>query len=235
MDLFKYHASVKELELCKTVKQLEGFARKYCDILRRLPLYSPWSNVTSPTEEQVLLYKLFTLTLKLYTAKSKSKLPDFVYHSKLKCHTNLLHCILDITSSRNKSFYLTEFISYEQFMNWFEFDDLITLPDNMKYVEHLNTIIGDNPVHFDVEFNYVSSAFENHSTNLTNRSQQFIYAIRYKQVNFPNKPQTIWDLFLEKMRLQAHDITEAAVARECLKLEQQITAIKSFKDFYVNQ
>ena len=70
---------------------------------------------------------------------------------------------------------------------------------------------------------------------MSQTTQRLIYAIRYKQVNFPNKPQTIWDLFLEEMRKQADNVTDTQINNECIKLNQQIKALKSFKEYYVKQ
>ena len=66
-------------------------------------------------------------------------------------------------------------------------------------------------------------------------TQQLIYAIRHKQVNFPDKPQTIWDRFIKYVTAQAQDITQHECDREILKLEQQIAAIKAFREYYDKQ
>ena len=39
MDLFKYKASVKELEMCKRVGELEDFVRKYSSLCITYPYY----------------------------------------------------------------------------------------------------------------------------------------------------------------------------------------------------
>ena len=232
MDLFKYHACVKELELCKTVSGLEILIRKYQAMLNGTNITSAWNTPPEQYEKQILGYKLLTLSIKLYSAKSKKSLRDFIYNTVLSCHKILLIWILNYGNENYKGPF-DKLIEYEQFMNWFEFDTVLQLPNKENFVENLNAIIGNNPIHFNVIFNNNLTNFDLYSTQLTHSSKQLIYAIRYKQVNFPTQPQTIWDLFLEKMRVQAHDVNEAEVARECLKLEQQIIAIKSFKDFYV--
>jgi len=234
MDLFKYRAAVKQLELCKTVSGLERHVRQYQAAINRTPISSRWNTHTEAYEEQILGYKLLTLSLKLYSAKSKKVLPDFIYNTQLNCQRTLLNWILNYANKNYRSPF-NKLIKYEQFVDWFEFDTILTLPNETNFVETLNIIINDNPIHFRVIFNNLLTSFDRCSTNLPTSSKSLIYAIRYKQVNFPNKSQTIWDLFIEDTRKKAHDINEVEVTRECLKLEQQITALKSFKDFYVKQ
>lgn len=230
MDLFKYQAYKKELELCKTVSGLETLIRKYTSEIRRMSISNYWKSFVGETEPQILTYKLLTLALKLFSAKSKKVLPEFIYTTHLEAQQTLLNWILAYDKLGTP---FTKLVNYEQFMDWFEFDQTLCLLTKVNFVENLNTIIGNRPIHFKVEFNNTLTPFDKYSTNLAYGSQEFIYAIRYKQINFPDKPQTIWDLFLEELRVKADNVTEEEVARECLKLEQQITAIKSFKDFYV--
>lgn len=232
MDKFIYAASVKELQLCGTAAKLEDFVRLYVSHLQRTILYSPWNGRIRDKEECICWYKLLSLALKLHAKKSRKILPDFMHKVKRDSHNNLLNGILGFDNDAKKGIILTELIDYETFLDWFEFDDLITLPTSQNYVENLNNIIDDKPLRFEIIFNNSLTQFDFNSTNLGTASQQFIYAIRYKQVNFPDKPQTIWDLFLECTRKQAYDISQEEADREVLKLEQHITAIKSFKDFY---
>lgn len=237
MNLFTYRAAEKEIELCKTCSALETLIRKYVAQLKNLPISAYWISVPkdSNVESQIFIYKLLTLSLKHFVFKSKRTLPDFIYTQKLNSQQALLTWIL----GWNKDNYKGPFdkaIEYTQFMDWFEFDTVLELPPHhTDYVEALNGIIGANPIHFKVIFNNNLTAFDRHSTHLSQTTQRLIYAIRYKQVNFPNKPKTIWDLFLEEMRKQADNVTDAQINNECIKLEQQINALKSFKEYYVKQ
>ncbi len=237
MNLFTYRAAEKEIELCKTASALEILIRKYVAQLEKLPISAYWSIATkdSNIESQIFIYKLLSLSLKHFVLKSKRTLPDFIYTQKQNSQQALLTWIL----GWDKDNYHGPFdktIEYTQFMDWFEFDTVLELPlHHTDYVEALNGIIGANPIHFKVIFNNNLTVFDMHSTHFSQTTQRLIYAIRYKQVNFPNKPQTIWDLFLEEMRKQADNVTDAQLNNECIKLEQQITALKSFKDFYVKQ
>lgn len=237
MDLFIYTAAVKELQLCKTSSRLEELIRQYVPTIKKLPIGNWWINSRVTKEEQILWYKLLTLAIELHSKKSKKVLPDFIYQAKETAHQNLLSYILgfEIKNNSEKGFKFDSLISYEQLLDWFEFDTVLELPPSTNYVENLNKIVGDRPVHFRVTFNNSLTTFDAYSTNLPKYTQHLVYAIRYKQVNFPTQPQTIWDLFLEEMRKQAYNVTDTQINNECIKLNQQIKALKSFKDFYVKQ
>ena len=150
--------------------------------------------------------------------------------------TNLITSMLE-AETENKIYYaspnFTKVPTYEKFMDWFEFDDVLNLHPSHKYVESLNDIIKDNPVHFKVVFNYSQDHFDNYSTNLHQKHQHLVYAIRYKQVNFPDKPQTIWDMFIEDCVKESKfiEVTEEQVNSDVLKLEQQISALKALKGY----
>ena len=118
-------------------------------------------------------------------------------------------------------------------MDWFEFDDTLNLHPSCKYVEKLNSVIGDKPIHFKVIFNYSSDQFESYSTNLHQKHKNLVYAIRYKQVNFPDKPQTIWDMFIEHCVKEAKtfEVSEEQVNSNVIKLQQHISALEAFKGY----
>ena len=230
MDLFKYTASVKEIETCKTVSELEELVRLYharCPSERHL---------VKPSPEQKHYYKLWTLALKKFQSKSKRILPMFLTQDLLTLQTNLITSMLEAENEK-KVYYaspnFTKVPTYEEFMDWFEFDDVLNLHPSDKYVEKLNSIIKDNPVHFKVVFNYSPDHFDNYSTNLHQKHQHLVYAIRYKQVNFPDKPQTIWDMFIEECVKEAKfmEVNEEQVNSDVLKLEQQISALKALKGY----
>ena len=237
MDLFTYRAAEKEIELCRTVSELETLIRKYVAQLSKLPISNYWNSLSkdSNIESQIFIYKLLALSLKHFGLKSKRTLPDFIYTQKQSSQQALLTWIL----GWDKEHYNGPFnraTEYTQFINWFEFDTVLELPTHhTDYVEALNAIIGTNPIHFKVIFNNNLTNFDMYSTHLNQTTQRLIYAIRYKQVNFPNKPQTIWDLFLEEMRKQANDVTDTQLNIECIKLKQQINALKSLREYYVKQ
>ena len=230
MDLFKYTASVKEIETCKTIGELERLVRLYH---ARCP--SAIHTIT-PSPEQKHYYKLWTLAFKKFESKTNRILPKFLTKTLLTLQTNLITSMLEAETEK-KSYYaspnFTKVPTYEEFMDWFEFDDTLNLFPSYKYVENLNSIIEDKPVHFKVIFNYSSDQFESYSTNLHQKHQNLVYAIRYKQVNFPNKPQTIWDTFIEECVKEAKtfEVSEQQVDTDIIKLQQQISALKAFKGY----
>lgn len=230
MDLFKYTAYVKEIETCKTVGKLESLVRLYyskCPSARHL---------INPSHEQKYYYKLWTLAFKKFKSKTNRILPKFLTETLLTLQTNLITSMLE-ADLKKKTYYaspnFTKVPTYEEFMDWFEFDDTLNLFHSYKYVEKLNSIIKDNPVHFKVVFNYSADKFESYSTNLFKAHQHLVYAIRYKQVNFPDKPQTIWDMFIEDCVKESKfiEVTEEQVNSDVLKLEQQISALKALKGY----
>ena len=230
MDLFKYTASVKEIETCKTVGELESLVRLYyskCPSAR---------HTITPSPEQKFYYKLWTLAFKKFESKSKRILPMFLTQDLASLQTNLITSMLEAETEKKIHYASPNFTkvpTYEEFMDWFEFDDTLNLFPSYKYVEKLNSVIGDKPVHFKVIFNYSPDQFENYSTNLFKAHQHLVYAIRYKQVNFPNKPQTIWDMFIEDCDKEARhiEISKQDVNTNIIKLQQQISALEALKGY----
>ena len=230
MDLFKYTASVKEIETCKTVGELEKLVRLYyskCPSAR---------HTLTPSPEQKYYYKLWTLAFKKFESKSKRILPMFLTQDLSTLQTNLITSMLE--AELEKKIYhaspnFTKVPTYEEFMDWFEFDDVLNLFNSHKYVEKLNSIIGDKPVHFKVIFNYSLDHFDSSSTDLQQKYQNLVYSIRYKQVNFPDKPQTIWDMFIEDCVKEAIqiEVSEQEVNTDIIKLQQQISALEAFKGY----
>ena len=230
MDLFKYTASVKEIETCKTVGELERLIRLYyskCPSAR---------HTINPLDTQKFYYKLWTLAFKKFESKSKRILPMFLTQDLSTLQTNLITSMLEAeneTKIWHASPNFTKVPTYEEFMDWFEFDDVLNLFNSHKYVENLNSIIKDNPVHFKVVFNYSPDHFDSCSTDLQQKYQNLVYAIRYKQVNFPSKPQTIWDMFIEDCVKEARqiEVSEQEVNTNIIKLQQQISALEAFKGY----
>lgn len=230
MDLFKYTASVKEIETCTTISKLEELVRMYharCPSSR---------DAITPSPEQKHYYKLWTLAFKKFQSKSKKILPMFLTQDLSTLQTNLITSMLEAELEKkiyHASTNFTKVPTYQEFMDWFEFDDTLNLFPSYKYVESLNSIIEDKPVHFKFIFNYSSDQFESYSTNLHQKHQNLVYAIRYKQVNFPDKQQTIWDMFIEDCIKEAKHLeaSEEDVDTNIIKLQQHISALEAFKGY----
>lgn len=236
MDLFKYKAAVKEIELTTTVGGLERLVRNYQTHVQSSDLRSLYGKPSfkTPIESQIYYYKLLTYSIKRFAEKSSKELPNFIHSTKNIAHEKLLHGICNYANKEDK--YKTlglDLITYEQFMDWFEFDDLINLPNSTHYVEVLNQIIDDKPVHFKVKWNYKLTQFDCYSTELLYDAQVLAYAIRYQQVHLADKPkQTIWDSFLEYYKEQAQHNFGTTLDSDITNLTQHLRALNTLKDNY---
>lgn len=237
MNPFIYAIALKELELCTKLSTLEELIRKYVELTENSirDFYRP--KKLEQMQKVILYYKLLCFGLNLFSARSKKILPDFIYKQRINAQSIILSEILKIPLNPSTPSCFTQLPTYEEFMDYFEFDTKLSLPSFSRYIEVLNSIIGNRPIHFDITFNYSLELFEINSTELPKCFKALTYAIRYKQVNFPNKPQTIWDLFISKLIAECRQIHnfELDVAPEILKLKQQISALKALKGYYDQQ
>lgn len=233
MDLFKYTASVAELNKCKSVSKAEQLCRTYCERAKNTTMCSYWNRGDTDYLTQKFLYKLLTLALNKHKELSKATLPDFIHKTKRDAHEYILRSILIRNHDIQSRFNTSEFCkhkTYKEFMDIFEFDSLITLPCSTYYVEELDSIIADNPVHFTVKWNNSRTSFDSYSTKLKERTQNYAYALRYKQVNFPNKPRTIWDQFLSDMESANKAVSEEDINESITKLKQHIRALNTIRE-----
>ena len=226
MNLFEYKARVKELEMCKLVKDLEAFVRRYNSKLNKYYRISL---------EDKYYYKLYALSLKLFKTKSNKKLPDFIYSNYKEAQQSVLISLFEAHLVEKRHYIasqeFTQKPTYEEFRDWFEFDTHLELYPSYWHVEQFNSIIGANPVHFTVTFNYNLDAFGRESTTLILEQQILAYAIRHKQVNFPDKPQTIWDMFIVDSISKAGNILKPDVNKDITKLKQQIKALEALPEY----
>lgn len=217
MDQFTYMACKAELQNCKSVAKAELLVRKSQQKLLKTKLYNSYNTITELSESAILLYKLYTLALNTHANLSKAILPDFLHTAKHNAHRCLLLNLLTKLTT-----------DYNQFIDIFEFDSVLDLPVLSNAVEKLDAVIADNPVHFTVIWNNRLTTFDTYSTKLEQSAQTYAYALRYKQVNYPNEPRTIWDEFLAQSTVTVLDTTP--VQDSIIKLQQQITALKTIKD-----
>lgn len=237
MDKFIYAVALKEIEVCKSISDLELLIRKYTASVKRSSNTFYQKYELKQFEEILLYYKLLCFSLNLFGKRSKRTLPDFIYDARKYIQEQILREILRFPLDSTTSSCFSKLTTYEEFIDYFEFDSKLSLPSFTKFPEVLNRIIGDKPIHFDIEFNTALQLFELHSTNLPKDIQTLLYAIRYKQVNFPTQSQTVWDLFISKLISTTKHVFEVKpdVQEEVLKLEQQILALQSLKSYYDQQ
>lgn len=226
MNLFTYTAALEEINTCKYNKDLEVLIRKYVSLL------DSRNNKTEQTEYG-LTYKLARRALNLFTERSVSKLPDFVYSQLRLAQKVIVSSILakhDNERYTNKMHTWTKEYTYEEFINLFEFDKRLDLDQNYYFVQTLDTIIGSNPIHFTIEWNVSLTSFNQHSipSIRSNSHRALIGAIRLKQTLRPNAASTIIDSYLEYCIVQAKQavIVESSIDDSIMLLKQQIKALK---------
>ena len=237
MDKFMYAVCIKEIEMCKSIAELELLVRKYAQATKTSSNMLYKRLEYKQMEEVILYYKLLCFSLNTFGKKSKRTLPDMLYVARTNAQERILSEILRFPLETTTVSCFTKLTTYEEFIDYFEFDSKLSLPSFNKFHEVLNSIIGDKPIHFDIEFNVSLSFFDFHSTNLPKDIKTLVYAIRYKQVNFPTQSQTVWDLFISKLVATTKHVFEVKpdVQKEILKLEQQISALQSLKSYYDQQ
>jgi len=214
MNKILYTASVAKLNSIKTVKELEEVLRGY------VYSFNKWQS-SDFTSEDLLNYKLATLALKLFTAKSKKTLPNFIYEKIKQYQLNLLNFYV-----------LTEelTVSYEKLIDLFEFDSVIFMPRRIDALQYLNNIVKEKPIHFNIdwELTYLSS-FDNYSTDLNKKTQIYLAGLRYKLVNFPNQYQTIIESYLNYYSNSLCEATQNEIIDSITLLEQQTLALKELQ------
>lgn len=103
MTDFDYQIEVERIHAAKYAYELEELVRKHTI------LYHQSSNLSLGLYGAINRYKILTLAFKQFRTKSKKTLPDFVHESI----TRLEHTIT--------KFLMTEFISYEEFIDCFQY------------------------------------------------------------------------------------------------------------------
>lgn len=232
MDKFKYIAAIKQIETNKLVSTAELYVRNYREICLEHSLkYRSTFASDSPKfkfEEIKHMYKCYRYALNRFGELSTRILPSFLYDDCNRIQINLLYitCELEYT-------HMTNARDYSVFIDLFKFDTELIMPSGTSYIEALNSIISDNPVHFkSIQWNHHLTYFDQYSTEQDANPQKLAYAIRHKQVNFPDKPQTIWDWFTADLVKMVSTIESTNVDADITKLQQQINALTELKETY---
>ena len=163
-------------------------------------------------------YKLSTLALNRHAEKSKAILPEFLYEYKRDIHNYIIKSLLTDPSNLP---------TYEFLMDVLEFDSVLTMPHNDYFLNTLNTIIGNQPIHFTI--NWTSTyltGFDRCSTTLDKQIQLYLAGVRYKQVNFPTQYQTVIESYLNYYLPTPESLDKQALADSITKLQQHISAIE---------
>lgn len=233
MDKFKYVAAIKQIESNALVSKAELYVRNYRDLcVNRSLKYRSTFISDSPElkfEEIKHMYKCYRYALNRFAELSTRTLPDFLYDDCNMIQTNLLYitCELEYTNMSNAR-------DYSVFIDLFEFDTKLIMPLGTNYIEVLNSIISDNPVHFkSIKWNHNLTYFDKCSTEQNDEFRRLTYATRHKQVNFPDKPQTIWDWFIQDCADKVQNSKlPSDIDADITKLQQQINALTALKETY---
>ena len=210
MNPLIYMASVKQIQMATKVSELEALVRKYSGMVNK------WKRTFDQTD--ICHYKLSTLALNRHTEKSKAVLSEFLYNYKQYTHNNIINSLL--TQQDNLP-------TYEFLMDVLEFDSVLTMPRNDYFLDTLNTIIGNQPIHFTIDWNltYLTD-FDRCSTRHNKNIQLYLAGVRYKQVNFPTQYQTVIESYLNYYRPAPESLDKHALADSITKLQQHISALE---------
>lgn len=210
MNPLIYMASVKQIQSATKVSELEALVRKYHGMV------NPWKSNFDQTD--ICHYKLLTLALNRHTEKSKAVLPEFLYAYKAKLHNNIINSLLIDPSNLP---------TYEFLMDVLEFDSVLTMPRNDYYLDTLNSIIGNQPIHFTINWSstYLTD-FDRCSTAHDIQLKLYLAGVRYQQVNFPAQYQTVIESYLNYYLPTPESLDKQALADSITKLQQHISAIE---------
>ena len=210
MNPLIYMSSVKQIQMATKVSELEALVRKYNGMVNK------WQNKFDQTD--ICHYKLLTLALNRHAEKSKAILPEFLYEYKRDIHNNIINSLLTDPSNLP---------TYEFLMDVLEFDSVLTTPRNDYFLETLNSIIGNQPIHFTINWNLTYlTEFDRCSTEHNKDTQLYLAGVRYKQVNFPTQYQTVIESYLNYYRPTPESLDKQALADSITKLQQHISAIE---------
>ena len=159
-----------------------------------------------------------TLALNKHSEKSKAILPEFLYEYKAKLHNNIINSLLSNPGNLP---------TYEFLMDVLEFDSVLTMSRNNYFLDTLNSIIGNQPIHFTINWNLTHlTDFDKCSTEHKKDTQLYLAGVRYKQVNFPTQYQTVIESYLNYYRPAPELLDKQALADSITKLQQHISAIE---------
>ena len=210
MNPLLYMASVKQIQSATKVSELEALVRKYHRMV------NTWKSNFDQTD--IHNYKLSTLALNRHAEKSKAILPEFLYEYKQDKHKNIINSLLSDPSNLP---------TYEFLINVLEFDSVLNMPRNDYFLDTLNSIIGNQPIHFTINWTstYLTD-FDRCSTTHDKQLQLYLAGVRYKQVNFPTQYQTVIESYLNYYLPTPESLDKQALADSITKLQQHISAIE---------
>lgn len=210
MNPLLYMASIKQIQSATKVSELEALIRKYDGMV----------NTRQSTFDQtdICHYKLLTLALNRHAEKSKAILPEFLHKYKRYLHNIIINSLLIEPDNLP---------TYEFLINVLEFDSVLTMPRNEYFLDTLNSIIGNQPIHFTINWasTYLTD-FDRCSTEHDRQLKLYLAGVRYQQVNFPTQYQTVIESYLNYYLPTPESLDKQALADSITKLQQHISAIE---------
>ena len=211
MNDFDYAIAYQKIESAKLIYQLEELVRNY--------VVSSFNISKLNLLECINSYKALTFALKRFRDKSRKGLPDFI-HDSVICFENRITKLV-----------LTQPITYEQFMDCFQFKSGIIQCDsrhNAGYsiLKSFALIVGPNPQPYTFNWNYHSNPTYHELINsLTSR---IIELEHFKQQN-QLVNNTIIEHELAKLYSEVNpDPVQVANAHDFVKqIDQVYDTIKS--------
>lgn len=210
MNPLLYMASIKQIQSATKISELEALVRKYDGMV----------NTRQSTFDQtdICHYKLLTLALNRHAEKSKAILPEFLHKYKRYLHNIIINSLLIEPDNLP---------TYEFLINVLEFDSVLTMPRNEYFLDTLNSIIGNQPIHFTINWasTYLTD-FDRCSTEHDRQLKLYLAGVRYQQVNFPTQYQTVIESYLNYYLPTPESLDKQALADSITKLQQHISAIE---------
>lgn len=221
MDYFLYQVALEQLHSCKTAKSLEELVRKWEGEVDSISLY----NSSIDYNNLKFKYKLFVLSLNLFTTKYKKALPDFIYKTQINLQR-------EVITRLSYEPYLTPLLNSDEFIDFFEFDSVVETPSSYGcFLTVLHNILLDKHVHFKFKFNQSLSTFDSYSASEINTPiKKYLYALRLKQTLSPNNPSTVLDQHLAETLGAISKHTD--VSNFILLLQQHIEALQTYQSTY---
>lgn len=221
MDMLKYEAARQQILNAKYVKGLEEIIQTH---------YSSLNCTTKCvnnkiTEAYSLSYKVYCLALNTLSSKSSRRLPDFIYHYRLRAQINMLSSITSDPAAYD----------YQYIIDLFEFDTLVeTEQYTHDHILPLHNIIQDKPLHFRIKFNQKLSTFDSYSTYKISRElQYYLHALRLRQVHSPDKSSTVINQYIDQT---FKDIPKHAdLSEQILLLQQHTSALQEYQQWQTTQ
>ena len=209
MNDFDYEIAYQKITSAKLVYQLEELVRNYSISYNTLYHTAEYKSILFAINH----YKTLTFALQCFNAKSRKSLPDFIHNSVM----NLERYITDLV--------LTQPITYEQFMDCFQFKSGI-IKCGSQYdagyaiLKEFALIVGSNPQPYTFDWSYHSNS--TYHELVDGNTSRIIELEHFKQQN-QLVDNTIVEHELDKLYSEVNpDLVQVAEAHDFVKQINQV-------------